>query len=181
MQWNSLPAGGEYTTFARFRVTTDTLTTSDAGGLSSDGEAEDYQVTFNFPPTTVTIGSVELNATTVAGFLGGLNIEQMDKATLLSMLNAWDTETAENLSGAGRTAILNALRNYLDPDGDGQLAVLYWDTLEERGTTGFYVERKQDDSYRIRINFDLLPGLIAAPMGGEYQLADPSAQAGESY
>ena len=32
-----------------------------------------------------------------------------------------------------------------------------------------------------RLNGDLLPGLITAPMGGEYWLVDPQAQAGQTY
>ena len=82
----------------------------------------------------------------------------------------------------GRDALLAALRQYLDPDGDGQVALLRWDTLEERGTIGFYVDR-QDAESRIwsRINNDMLPGLIAAPMGGEYMLVDPVAQSGNTY
>ena len=82
---------------------------------------------------------------------------------------------------AGRQTLLSALSTYLDPDGDGQVAVFRWDTLEERGTIGFYVERRQGAGDWVRINGDLLPGLINAPMGAEYQLADPTAGAGQAY
>jgi hypothetical protein len=43
------------------------------------------------------------------------------------------------------------------------------------------VERREDGGSWSRINGDLLPGLIDAPLGGEYQLADPSAQPGGAY
>ena len=75
-----------------------------------------------------------------------------------------------------------ALVQFLDPDGDGQVAVLHWDTLEERGTIGFYVERSDaNGGGSTFINNDMLPGLINAPMGGEYMLADPIPTSGNSY
>ncbi len=166
--------------YARFRITTDALTTGNASGTTvTDGEAESYKLDVN--PTAVTIGEVSLTATRVNDFLDSLNFEQMDNVSLLALLDVWDKEAAATLSGADRQALLHALRNYLDPDGDDQLAVLNWDTLEERGTIGFFVERREGDRDWQRINDDMLPGLITAPMGGEYQLVDPSAQAGRRY
>ncbi len=70
-----------------------------------------------------------------------------------------------------------ALAAYLDPDGDGIVAVLHWETLNEIGTIGFYVERLDNSGWR-RINDQMLPGLITAPLGGQYQLADPEAETG---
>ncbi len=58
------------------------------------------------------------------------------------------------------------------------MAVLAWDPLEERGTIGFYVDRRQGEDVWTRINNDMLPGLINAPMGGEYRLADPGVTSG---
>ncbi len=116
----------------------------------------------------------------VIDFLEGLNVEQMDTAALSALLSAWDAEAAA-AAGSDRAALLQALSQYLDPNADGQVAVLFWDTLEERGTIGFYVERKQGDGNWQQINNEMLPGLITAPMGGEYQLADPSASAGKQY
>jgi len=74
-----------------------------------------------------------------------------------------------------------ALLDFLDPDLDGQVAVLRWDTLEERGTIGFFVERQSDNGDWVRINNDMMPGLVMAPMGGEYMLADPDARPGQTY
>jgi hypothetical protein len=85
------------------------------------------------------------------------------------------------LAGADREAILAALRDFLDPDGDGLVAVLRWDTLEERGTIGFYVERREGEGTWTLLHDDLLPGLINAPLGGAYQLADPAARTGGRY
>ena len=61
----------------------------------------------------------------------------------------------------------------ISPDGDGQVALFRWETLEERGTIGFFVYRRQDDSEWHQINYEMLPGMITAPMGAEYMLADP--------
>jgi len=173
------------TTYARFRLTSDPTfsplsnATPSPIGPAIDGEVEDYVVLFN--PTAVTIGSVDLQALAVTDFLDGIDIDGMTDAELLDLLAAWDPEAADALAGADREAILAALRRYLDPDGDGQVAVLRWDTLEQRGTVGFYVDRRTDDGAWQRINGDMLPAIIAAPLGGEYRLADPAARAGERY
>jgi len=153
------------------------------GGPALTGEVEDYRIDFDFRPTAVTIGKVELSGTRVTDFLTGLGVEYMDRKALLALLHAWDLTAAAALSGdAGREEILTALRNYLDPDGDTQVAVLAWDTLEERGTIGFYVHRREGENGDwIRINDDMLPGLITAPMGGEYQLVDPEARINTVY
>ena len=58
--------------------------------------------------------------------------------------------------------------------------VLRWETLEERGTVGFYAERWQGGDW-VKINAEMLPGLIAAPMGAQYWLADPGARPGDGY
>jgi len=180
-QWAGLPTDQQYMTFARFRLTTGAMTAADSVGPMDDGEVEDYPVTFDFTPTAVTIGSVALDALPVTGFLVGLDTDTLNRDALLGLLAAWDGESAAALAGAGRDTILTGLQDFLDPDGDGQVAVLRWDTLEERGTVGFYVERREDGGSWSRINGDLLPGLIDAPLGGEYQLADPSAQPGGAY
>jgi hypothetical protein len=79
------------------------------------------------------------------------------------------------LGSAGETAV------EFDPDGDGFAAVLEWETLEERGTIGFYVERELADGQWQRINPEMLPGLITAPMGGQYLLVDPGVGPGEQH
>lgn len=180
-QWSGLPTDQAYTTYARFRVSSDALTSANAAGDANNGEVEDYRVLFDFQPTVVTIGQVNLAAVAVDDFFTGLNTDQMDDASLYALLETWDPEQAARLADADRTEIMQALRTYLDPDGDGQVAVLRWDTLEERGTVGFYVERRRDRLEWQRVNIEMLPGLITAPMGGEYQLADPNAASGSSY
>ena len=181
MEWSGLSTSGSYTVYARFRITSDALTTANASGTTvTDGEAQAYKL--NVDPTAVTIGKVELIVEPVDDFLNGLNIEQMDDAELYALLKTWDAAGAALLVDADRETLLRALLKYLDPDADGQLAVLAWDTLEERGTIGFYVERRDSENDNWSpVNSDMLPGLITAPMGGEYQLADPSAEAGQSY
>ena len=150
----------------------------DAAG---DGEVEDYEVRFDFRPTVVTIGKVGLAARPVAGFLADLGAGAMHRDDLERLNRSWQPELADQLQGAERAVQLQALEDYLDPDRDGGVAVLSWDTLEERGTIGFYVERRENGGRWQRVNRDLLPGLITAPMGGDYRLVDPGAAAGTPY
>jgi hypothetical protein len=112
--------------------------------------------------------------------LADLGVPGMDGDQLLQLGQAWLADAGQ-LDGASREAQVDALRRYLDPDGDGSVAVMRWDTLEERGTIGFYVERRSGGGDWQQVNAQLLPGLITAPMGGEYQLADPGAQSGVPY
>jgi hypothetical protein len=53
--------------------------------------------------------------------------------------------------------------------------------LEERGTVGFYVTRTNLNSEVLLINDTLLPGMVFAPLGAEYILADPTAEGGQVY
>lgn len=165
--------------YTRFRVCTVAAECNVPASMATDGEVEDHRI--NYSPTAVTIGAVDLKATGAANFLAELGVGQLNAAALLKLLDTWAPEAAANLVESDREAILSELRNFLDPDGDGQVAVLAWDTLEERGTIGFYVERQQGGGVWLRINNDMLPGLITAPMGGEYFLADPGASAGQVY
>jgi hypothetical protein len=182
LTWNPNFAA-QTNTFARFRLTTAeeffSINSPSPTGYAVDGEVEDYQFLVG-EPTAVTIGTVELKATLVEDFLNELGVNQMDDAALLAILRAWDPESAASV-GMGRDAILAALRQYLDPDGDGLVAVLRWDTLEERGTVGFYVERADGQGRWILINDQMLPGMVFAPLGAEYRLVDPAAQGGEVY
>ncbi|MCP4047088.1 MAG: hypothetical protein GY732_14000 [Gammaproteobacteria bacterium] len=172
MTFTGLSTVSTYFVYARFRITTDSLTTSNASGTTvTDGESESYRV--DVDPTAVTIGKVELTATSVNDLLAGLNVDGMSTAELLALLVAWDPDLAKLMAGASRQTVLNALADYLDPDGDGQVALLRWETLEERGTIGFFVERKEGNARWLRINNEMLPGMITAPMGAEYMLADP--------
>ena len=165
--------------YTRFRVCTIAADCNVPSSVANDGEVEDYRITYN--PTAVTIGSVDLKAIAASEFLDNLGVDQADTASLLALLEGWDPVAAANLAGAERNDVLYALRNFLDPDGDGQVAVLAWDTLEERGTIGFFAERQHDGSAWVLINNRMLPGLITAPMGGEYRLADPGARPGSIY
>ncbi|MCU0832916.1 MAG: hypothetical protein MUC77_00570 [Chromatiaceae bacterium] len=49
-----------------------------------------------------------------------------------------------------------------------------WETLEQRGTVGLYVERRADGAW-MPIHAELLPALVAAPMGAQYWMVDPGA------
>jgi hypothetical protein len=105
---------------------------------------------------------------------------RINNQALLNILNAFDSALAA-LTADDRDAILAALQQYLDPDGDGQVAMLHWDTLEERGTVGFYVERAEADDGWVLINKEMLPAMVFAPLGAEYKLVDPSAKGGRIY
>ena len=66
LTWSGLSGLSEGTTYARFRIATDTatLTTSYTKGALMDGEVEDYQVTILLPdttPPTATIGTISPN------------------------------------------------------------------------------------------------------------------------
>lgn len=124
-------------------------------------------------PTAATIGWVGLETLAVQDILVESGISQMNAAALADLLEFWDSALAASLADANRAELLDALQGYLDPDGDGQVVVLRWQTLEERGTIGFYAERQIAGKDWKRINEDMLPGLIDAPMGAEYLLFDP--------
>lgn len=161
--------------YARFRVCSTAAQCNVPTGGASDGEVEDYQITYN--PTLATVGSFEVKPTRVDSVLSALAGKNGDPAALLALLAAWDPELAKRLEGADAETLAAALRHYLDPDGDGQVAVVRWDTLQEHGTVGFYAERAEGDGWT-RLNGGLLPGLIDAPQGGEYWLFDPEVTAG---
>ena len=75
-------------------------------------------------------------------------------------------------------AIIAGFRSYLD----GGQVMVEWQTLSERGTVGFYLERKDVGSDRFqRVNQALLPGLLSSPVGGTYRYADGGAEPGGSY
>jgi hypothetical protein len=148
-------------------------------GSGADNHSFDFG--FYYMPTVATIGQVTLEPTSVGDFLAGLDVSNMETGALLSLLQKWDPQAASSLGGASHQQLVDALTSYLDPDGNGVVALFRWDTLEEHGTIGFYVERQEGSGGWSRINNDLLPGLINAPMGAEYQLADPSAVSGQVY
>jgi hypothetical protein len=58
--------------------------------------------------------------------------------------------------------------------------VVFWETAEEKGTLGFWLERWVDGEYR-RVNQDLIPGRIFAVDGAVYEQVDPDAVAGRRY
>jgi hypothetical protein len=58
--------------------------------------------------------------------------------------------------------------------------VLFWETAEEKGTLGFWLERWVDGEYR-RVNQDLIPGRIFAVDAAVYEQVDPGAVAGGRY
>lgn len=178
--WSNLPEVSG-STYARFRVCSIQIEcNAPTIARASNGEVEDYLIAFDFTPTAVTIGNINLKPLSVNAFLQQLNTDEMSIGQLSDLLLTWRPEL-EEVESMDKDSIISALKDFLDPDGDGHVAILKWDTLEERGTIGFYVERLDEQNNWVRISDNMLPGLINAPMGGEYQLADPAATAGNRY
>ncbi|RWX52455.1 F5/8 type C domain-containing protein [Candidatus Electrothrix marina] len=178
--WSGLPAvSGD--TYLRFRVCSTQSECEDPVGFAANGEVEDYRVAFDFAPTAVTLGGFEMEAQAVQDYLNELGVDRLGRAELLALIQALAPNRPVSESDDNASLIAH-LRASLDPDNDGQVAVLRWDTLEERGTIGFYVHRREEaKSDWIQVNDDMLPGLITAPMGGRYMLADPEARSGGVY
>jgi hypothetical protein len=59
---------------------------------------------------------------------------------------------------------------------DGGGVLLEWKTASEAGTVGFYVERWDPSARRwVRVNREILAGLLHAPQGGTYRFVDAGA------
>jgi hypothetical protein len=147
-QWSGLPADQQYTTYARFRVSTDTLSTSTPATSVFNGEVEDYRIVFDFSPTLAVI----------------------DNFRVILLADSRDTIDMD-------------LKQAL-PDGslEKDLALVQWETVQEHGTLGFYVERRATGGQWKQLNSGaMLPGLISSPLGGEYVLVDPDVRRGEIY
>ncbi len=149
--------------------------------VTADGDLEDSDdaTYYGQNPTAVVIGRVALGYARVTDFLRSIGVPEIGIAELQNILRVWAPDSPAGES-ADRQELLDALMDYLDPDGDGRVVVFRWETLEERGTVGFFAERLADGAW-VRINAGMLPGLIASPMGAEYWLADPGASPGNDY
>lgn len=179
--WSGLPAVNG-STYARFRVCNILTQCNQPGSIATKGEVEDYLIPFN--PTAVTIGSVNVNLVDVDSVLSSLDQRSVNGDSLQSRLLqelAPDSPVLDS-DTTSQAETERKLKEHLDPDGDGKVATLVWDTLEERGTIGFYAERfdTQTQNWK-RLNKSLLPGLVVAPMGGEYLLFDPTVQESNEY
>ncbi len=75
--------------------------------------------------------------------------------------------------------IISAFRAYTDDDD----VIIEWDTASETGTLGFDLYRKErhKGSRYIKINDQLLPGLLVSREGGTYRYADTTAKSGKIY
>jgi uncharacterized repeat protein (TIGR01451 family) len=101
----------------------------------------------------------------------------------------WRNPRSEVCSAAQPVVVVDPTRAAIgdfDVFWDASLgsAVVRWVTLEERGTRGFYLERSSDsmgDAGWELLHQAMLPGLIDAPLGGEYRFEDPTVIPGETY
>jgi hypothetical protein len=156
-------------------VHTNTATVTADGPLTASDSAT-YE---GQNPTAVVIGRVSLGYVRVTDFLQSIGVLEVSLAELQKILHVWAPDSSA-WESEDRRVLLDALMDYLDPDGDGRVVVFRWETLEERGAIGFYADRLTDGAW-VRINAGMLPGLIASPMGAEYWLADPGAAPGKDY
>lgn len=187
MIWSALGALPPVTSalMVRCRITSDSNFFSDMSpaptGIAIDGEVEDHLMLI--PPTAATIGSVEVLNASLAEVFDKLHVGETSKKVLLELLSQWLTNPglAAELAHLDRQQLIHLVSEFLDPDGDGRTALLLWDTLEERGTIGFFAERSEANGHWVRINNTLLPSLRAAPLGAQYILADPTALSGIAY
>lgn len=167
-------------TYARLRIVDNSaIADFDAAAPQTSGEVEDYALNITSgPPTLAAIGDVSVNSVSIDALISQLG----GNADLLKLLSLWDPQLAEALQGANIAVIVDALRQFLDPDGDGIVALMRWNTLMERGTVGFFAEREDPVSGEwLRLNNgNILPGLITATQGGEYLLVDPAVKSGET-
>ena len=172
----------EYTSYACFRVCISESECNTPYGLASDGEVEDHVFEFDFRPTRAIIGDVSIDALTPDAALASLlgDADPNNAAALAALLAALDPDLAAALASADGATLRAALIGLLDPDGDGLIALLKWETLSEDGTIGFYVERLAPGGDWTRLNADLLPGLIVSAGGGDYALIDPDALSGQT-
>ena len=177
-RWAGLTRNNQVSTYARFRISTNAAEAGSPTGRARDGEVEDYPVTFDFQPTAVTLGEITASMATVDSILGAQGLGGNSTAGLYELLQRWIGDDSSSIDANDRGAITEALRSYLDPDGDGYVALLSWTTLEERGTVGFYAERLTNGGWE-RLNQQLLPAMIPAPLGAQYMLLDPKAGRGE--
>ena len=176
-QWQGQPTDQGYVTFARFRITQDAMNVNNAIGAASDGEVEDYRVPFDFTPTIATIGQVELESVLIEELVWELGLEQANANAIMALLKAWSPHMAQPDTDPTIAQAHGLLSAYLDPDDNGEVVIFRWETLQELGTIGFYVDRKSIGGSWVRINNELLPGLVVAPYGGQYLLADPGLSA----
>ena len=177
--WTGLPDVSGVT-YARFRLCQTQSNCESPLGTAPSGEVEDFRVPFTFIPTEATIGNVSLTSLSIEDLFAQLQAEGLGRDQLLDLLASFDPALAASLAGADISSILEALRQLLDPDGDGNVALFQWETLAQINTLGFYVEREDADGNWIRIADKMLPAMIA-PIGAEYLLLDPSATSGTTY
>ncbi len=173
--WTLNGGGGNY--FSRFRLCDIVSDCDNSYGVAANGEVEDYIISYN--ATNSSIEAFRITSISVDQALTTLDTASMSVRQLHSLLSAWDKPTADSIAEGSREEHLSALRQFLDPDGNGKVALLRWQTVDENGTVGFFAERRSTQQHGWqRINEQLLPGLIDAPLGGEYILLDPGADSG---
>ena len=179
--WLGLPTDVPYDTFARVRVTSasEMMTVANPSGLFNKGEVEDYPVSFDFRPTYVSIGEIEVEAISLDALVDQLGLNELGVDDLTEFARSWVPNFMLTQTAPSRDQVLHEIFNSLDPDGNGQVPQLKWSTLEERGAIGFFAQRLAASGEWMAINQSMLPGMINAPMGAEYRLMDPQAGAQE--
>jgi uncharacterized repeat protein (TIGR01451 family) len=92
-----------------------------------------------------------------------------------------DTNTANNQACVDITPTLVVLSDFIAYEENGQV-VIEWSTSSEVNTIGFYLFRLDESTGEyIRINEQILPGLLTSPQGGTYSLVDTGVSPYNNY
>ncbi len=101
-QWSGLPDDQTYATYARFRVSSSAMTTSQATGAFADGEIEDYLVNFDFTPTRATVKGLRARLLPAGSLreVAGLAslVEGIADSQLVAVVE-WETVMEQGTSG----------------------------------------------------------------------------------
>jgi len=139
----------------------------------------------NYTFASLTSGTYTVRVVDRTGILNGYETTYEVSGT------PFNGEESVDVSGGNQTSInfgykkpkptlvlLSAFKAWEEPGR----AMVQWMTRSEVGTIGYQVYRQDEATGEtVRLNAELLPALIGAPLGGTYRFADASAQPGRAY
>ncbi len=172
MVWSSLPAMTAGNTFARFRLTSDTLTNLDASTAASDGEVEDYQVAIEAAPAGPLSCPAGYTAITGAGNADTVTVTALNSAFALGVPEAAATP-ASNANSARLTSAETTL--ILDmSDIIPENAVIPLTIAKNNSTADYSIALSVDNSaytvvesnYNTGTEDSLQPFNVSVPAGG---------------
>ncbi len=126
---------------------------------------------------TWTVGSV------VSGSSAGLVITgvvavsgHITNTVAVSAVDQYDSNTSNNTNRD--VIVTQVLLSRFDVVPENGAAMIEWETDAEFGTIGFFLYRQTGDGASVRVNQQVLPGLLTAPQGGVYRYLDRTAPTG---